>query len=357
MVQQRAPLHLLLRQRQIGERIRAGGDEQRRGRAPDVPRNLRQRVHVLERAPEHGRLQAPRGERAGVVERDGRRGEDGVEGRDLLAHEVVFGLGGERGVVGGEVGVPPPPALDVRRRGRDGGAGGGGVDDGGDDGGGEGKAGRGRVEVQDGGLALWGIAEWWLGSILARDHWSVRARRVGFQDSRTRSLTRRRNFTRSTRARFHDPRLWRLRKSGRGRYGATRFLWNTVSERHREYNSSTDRLHCRSDDRRNLRVRNRVVYVLHLAHRMCRVVMDSRLEGLKVSMVRTVVRWVACNLGGKLGAVRVLCVLCVLRLPARKISCMSTIITHFRNMVVGKGEEVLCRDSLGAHGADDVSVR
>ena len=52
MVQERGPLHLLLRQRRM---VRTGGDDQRRGGAPEIPRNLRQRVYVLQGALEHPR--------------------------------------------------------------------------------------------------------------------------------------------------------------------------------------------------------------------------------------------------------------------------------------------------------------
>jgi len=189
MVQQRAPLHLLLRQRRIGERVRTGGDDERRGGTPDIPRNLRQRVHVLQRALEHRHPQEFLPERAEVAEGDRGRGQDGVERRDLLADEVVFGLCVERGLVCPEVVVPPPRALDVQRRWRD-----GHVcwcmSDCGHDGGGKGKACCGRVEVQERGLSFCGcISWWWLWSILARNHWSVRAGCVIFHGIRAWSVS------------------------------------------------------------------------------------------------------------------------------------------------------------------------
>jgi len=99
----------------------------------------------------------------------------------------------------------------------------------------------------------------------------------------------------------------------------------TVSETDNQYDS-TDRLHnCRSHDGRDLRVTygRWVMYVLHLAHRKSRrmrwVPMDGRLEGLEISMVRTVVRRMEYYLSRKLGTVR---------LPTWGISCVSTVNIH-----------------------------
>ena len=105
-----------------------------------------------------------------------------------------------------------------------------------------------------------------------------------------------------------------------------------MSEIHSKY-GGTDRLHnYRSTYNRNLSVSNgtagrRVLYVLHLAHRdvgrLGWIVVDGRLEGLKISMVRTVVRWFGCDLSRKLGTVR---------LPTWKLSCAHTIIAHRRKV-------------------------
>ena len=81
-----------------------------------------------------------------VAEWDGGGGQDGVEGRDLLADEMVFRFGVERGFVCLEVVVPPSLALDVLWRGDDG-AVGWCMNDGGHDGCGEGITRCGRVEV------------------------------------------------------------------------------------------------------------------------------------------------------------------------------------------------------------------
>ena len=224
MVQQRATLHLLLSQGRVGERVRAGGDEEGRGGAADVPGDLRERVHGLEGGAEDGGLEEARAEGALVADGDGGRGEDGVERRELLAHEVVLGLGGERRAVCGEVGVPPPRPLGVGRRRRDGRAHTrcGCMDDGGDDGdgGGEGEACGGRVEVEDGRFAFCVGISWWLGGILlCKKYWTARARWAGSFDARLW--------------------LWQVRKPGWHCYGATNFLWNTVRERYgeREYDS------------------------------------------------------------------------------------------------------------------------
>ena len=191
MVQQRPPLHLLLCQCWIGERIRSGGDDERRGGASHVPRNLRQRVHVLQNALEYLHLQQRLLERAGVAERDGRRGQDGVEGCDLLMDEMVLCLCVERGLVGVQVGVPPPLALDVERRRR------GGdvrrcVDNRGHNGRRKREAGPGRVEVQDGGFAA--FIHWWLGRIVAGNHWGLRAGCIIFEDRRAWSMSGCRGF-------------------------------------------------------------------------------------------------------------------------------------------------------------------
>lgn len=223
MVQQGPPLHLLLRQREIGERIRAGGDEECRGCASDVPGNLRERVHGLEGALEQRRLQASPAEGADVVEGDGGRGQDGVERRDLLADEMVLGLCVERGPVCLEVGVPPPLALDVGR-GRRGGGTGRCMDDSGHDGGGEGEACRGGVEVEDGGFAFCVCVRWWLGSlnIPARNYWGVRARCIVFYYRRVGGCC---SFTRATGlVRFRDARLLNC-------YRATIFLRDAVNKR------------------------------------------------------------------------------------------------------------------------------
>jgi len=77
----------------------------------------------------------------------------------------------------------------------------------------------------------------------------------------------------------------------------------------------------------------RVVYVLHLSHGGFRgmrwvVVVDGRLEGLKVSMVRAVVWWLEYNLGRKLGTVL---------LPTWELSYVPTVSVHRRDMLVANG--------------------
>ena len=70
-----------------------------------------------------------------------------------------------------------------------------------------------------------------------------------------------------------------------------------------------------------------VLYMLHLAHReawrMCWIAMDGRFEGLKISIVRTVVRWFGCDLRRKLSAVY---------LPTWRSSCAHTSIAHPRKV-------------------------
>jgi len=92
IVEQRSPLHLPLCQRWIGERIRAGGNNKRRGGASYVPSNLRQGVHVRENALEHLHPEQLPPERSNVAEWDRGRRQDGVEGRNLLTDEMVFGF-------------------------------------------------------------------------------------------------------------------------------------------------------------------------------------------------------------------------------------------------------------------------
>jgi len=146
----------------------------------DVPHNLRERVHVLQRALEHRHPQEFLPERAEVAERDRGARTGRVERRDLLADEVVFCLCVERGLVCPEVVVLPPRALDVQRSRREGDVrlrmGGCGID-----GSGERKACRGRIEVQERGFSCCGCINWWWWGILTRDHGSVETRCVAFK--------------------------------------------------------------------------------------------------------------------------------------------------------------------------------
>jgi hypothetical protein len=194
VVQKRAPLHLLPRQSRIGERVRSRGHDQCRGGASNVPSDLGQRVHVLQNAREHPHLQEFLLERADVVERDGGRAQDGVERRDLLADEMVLCFCVQRGLVRLEVVVPPPFAFEVLRSRRDGDVGRC-VDDGGHNGGGKGEACSGRVEVEDGGLALCVGVRWWLGRIVDGNDWGLRAICVIFDDSRVWSMSGCHGFT------------------------------------------------------------------------------------------------------------------------------------------------------------------
>ena len=83
---------------------------------------------------------------------------------------------------------------------------------------------------------------------------------------------------------------------------------------------ATNRLHdCRLDNSKNGRVIHGrgIMYVLH------RSAMDGRLEGLKISVVGTVVRRFGYDLG-RSDSVR--------RPPVRGLSCASTISIHCRDI-------------------------